>query len=37
MHSHYTNKTQPFASADYTTFVAEVASTFNEALLTDYA
>lgn len=37
MHSYYTNKTQPFASADYTTFVAEVASTFNEALLTDYA
>jgi len=36
MHSHYTNGAQPFQTSDYTTFVAEVASTFNEALLTDY-
>jgi oligoendopeptidase F len=36
MHSHYSNKTQPFATAGYPTFVAEVASTFNEALLIDY-
>jgi len=35
MHSYYSNKTQPFATADYATFVAEVASTFNEALLAD--
>jgi oligoendopeptidase F len=36
MQSYYSNKTQPFATADYPTFVAEVASTFNEALLIDY-
>ena len=35
MHSHYSNKTQPFATANYSIFVAEVASTFNEALLID--
>jgi len=33
MHSHYSNKNQPFAKADYSIFVAEVASTLNEALL----
>lgn len=33
MHSYYSNKVQPFATADYSTFVAEVASTLNEALL----
>jgi oligoendopeptidase F len=33
MHSYYSNKNQPYATADYATFVAEVASTFNEALL----
>ncbi len=36
MHSYYSNKTQPYATAQYQTFVAEVASTFNEALLMDY-
>lgn len=36
MQSYYSNKTQPFATANYPTFVAEVASTFNEALLIDY-
>ncbi len=36
MHSYYSNKTQPFPLADYTTFVAEVASTFNEVLLFNY-
>ena len=35
MHSYYSNKTQPFALAGYPIFVAEVASTFNEALLID--
>jgi len=35
MHSYYSNKTQPFATANYATFVAEVASTFNEVLLND--
>jgi oligoendopeptidase F len=36
MHSYYSNKTQPYPTADYATFVAEVASTFNEALLIDH-
>jgi oligoendopeptidase F len=36
MHSYYSNKTQPYATASYSLFVAEVASTFNEALLIDY-
>jgi len=36
MHSYFSNKTQPYALADYPIFVAEVASTFNEALLLDY-
>ena len=36
MQSYLSNKTQPFPTADYPTFVAEVASTFNEALLNDY-
>ncbi len=33
MHSYYANKYQPYPTADYSIFVAEVASTFNEALL----
>ena len=33
MHSHYSNAAQPFATASYPIFVAEVASTLNEALL----
>jgi len=36
MQSYYSNKKQPFVMAGYPTFVAEVASTFNEALLNDY-
>ncbi|MDH3256512.1 MAG: oligoendopeptidase F [Nitrospinota bacterium] len=36
MHSHFSNRNQPYIYADYTIFVAEVASTFNEALLTRY-
>lgn len=36
MHSYYSNKTQPYPLAGYHTFVAEVASTFNEALLLNY-
>ena len=36
MQSYLSNKTQPFHSANYPIFVAEVASTFNEALLIDY-
>ena len=30
------NENQPYATHDYTIFVAEVASTFNERLLLDY-
>jgi oligoendopeptidase F len=33
MHSYYSAKSQPFQYYDYTIFVAEVASTFNEQLL----
>ena len=33
MHSFYSNRAQPAAKADYTIFVAEVASTCNEILL----
>jgi oligoendopeptidase F len=33
MHSYYSNENQPYLTADYSIFVAEVASTFNEALL----
>ena len=36
MHSFYSNQAQPFAKADYTIFVAEVASTLNEILLSEY-
>lgn len=36
MHSFYSNKTQPYAKAHYTIFVAEVASTCNEILLSEY-
>jgi oligoendopeptidase F len=36
MHSFLSRKAQPYLYADYTIFVAEVASTFNEVLLTKY-
>ena len=36
MHSYYTGKSQPYPYANYSIFLAEVASTFNEALLLDY-
>lgn len=36
MHSHYSRSSQPFQYYNYTIFVAEVASTFNEQLLTHY-
>jgi oligoendopeptidase F len=36
MQSFFSNKTQPYPLAGYPTFVAEVASTFNESLLIDY-
>ena len=36
MHSHYSASSQPYQYYDYTIFVAEVASTFNEQLLGKY-
>ncbi|BBW97074.1 oligoendopeptidase F [Geobacillus subterraneus] len=36
VHSYYTRRTQPYPYAHYSIFVAEVASTCNEALLNDY-
>ncbi len=36
MQSYYSNKSQPYPLASYKTFVAEVASTFNEVLLFNY-
>ncbi|MGE8205228.1 oligoendopeptidase F [Heyndrickxia sp. NPDC080065] len=36
VHSYYTRKNQPNTYGDYSIFVAEVASTCNEALLNDY-
>jgi oligoendopeptidase F len=36
MHSYHTRRTQPYVYGSYTIFVAEVASTLNEALVTDY-
>lgn len=36
MHSFFTEKMQPIHYTDYTIFVAEIASTTNEALLLDY-
>ncbi len=36
LHSFYTRKYQPYQYGDYTIFVAEVASTLNEGLLTEH-
>ena len=36
LHSYYSNTTQPYATSGYTIFVAEVASTVNEILLTHH-
>lgn len=36
MHSYYTGLTQPYPYANYSIFLAEVASTFNESLLLDH-
>jgi len=36
MQSYFSNKTQPYPLSQYPIFVAEVASTFNEALLIDH-
>jgi oligoendopeptidase F len=36
LHSYFTHKNQPFVYGNYATFVAEVASTTNEAVLANY-
>jgi len=36
MHSYLSNAAQPFVTSDYPIFVAEIASTFNEALLLEH-
>lgn len=36
IHTYFSNRTQPYAKADYRIFVAEVASTVNEVLLVKY-
>jgi oligoendopeptidase F len=36
MQSYFSNKTQPYPLSNYPNFVAEVASTFNEAMLIDH-
>ena len=36
LHSYYSNEAQPYSLSGYTIFVAEVASTVNEILLTEY-
>ncbi len=36
MHSYYTGNNQPYPYANYSIFLAEVASTFNESLLQDH-
>jgi len=36
MHSYFSNSRQPYPTSDYPIFLAEVASTANEALLMDY-
>ena len=36
LHSHLSMKTQPYVTANYAPFIAEIASTFNEKLLSDY-
>ncbi len=36
MHSYFTGKYQPYPYANYSIFLAEVASTFNESLLVDH-
>jgi oligoendopeptidase F len=36
MHSYHSNRSQPYIYADYTIFLAEIASTVNEVLLTGY-
>jgi oligoendopeptidase F len=36
LHSYFSSKTQPYVTFNYSTFIAEIASTTNEKLLSDY-
>lgn len=36
LHSYFSNKYQPYQTSDYTIFLAEIASTFNENMLMEY-
>ena len=36
MHSYFSEKYQPYQTSGYATFIAEIASTFNESVLMDY-
>lgn len=36
MHSYFANRAQHYVNSQYTTFLAEIASTFNENILVDY-
>jgi oligoendopeptidase F len=36
LHTYYSNKNQPYLYSDYSMFVAEVASNFNQAMVRDY-
>jgi oligoendopeptidase F len=36
LHSYFSDKSQPYPTSDYTTFLAEIASTFNEHMLMHY-
>ena len=36
MHSYYSNKNNPFIYAEYPIILAEIASTVNETILSDY-
>lgn len=36
IHSYFSSKYQPFPTSDYVIFLAEIASTFNEAMLNNY-
>jgi len=36
VHSHFSDRSQPYATSNYATFLAEIASTFNEHLLMHY-
>ena len=36
LHSYLSSKSQPYINSGYTTFIAEIASTFNENMLMDY-